>query len=452
MKITSLVASSALASLLLLSGGMLPASLSIAPAAEAAASISFSVFYDELAPHGDWVRLDGRHVFVPARISAGWRPYTLGHWVYADTVGWTWASDEPFGWATYHYGRWGYDDGLGWYWVPGTRWAPAWVSWRRGSDVVAWAPLPPERDGTSVSISITAGDIPDYYWVPVATRNFLDIDLRVRIIDRADERRRLLRRTDFVGVPRVRDRVVVNNVINVNVIEQEAGRKVRRVKVRNTDDATRARATDDQVTVFEGDIRAGEDAAPRRVRDAAEVRKQRRDRRDAATDREQPADDAAARSAQGADEGGSRRDQPAARNTAGEEPAAAKTEEPAAAKTAEPPARDKPVKAERKQERVKADEGRKNAAQKKAKAAESRKEKARARVKEEAATEKRNSKAKVERAEKQKTQKQRAAEQKRQNAEQKQRAAEKNKSRKDNPPARRNRVECDPQTGQNCAQ
>jgi hypothetical protein len=34
--------------------------------------------------------------------------------------------------------------GIGWVWVPGSQWAPAWVSWRKSSDYVGWAPLPPE--------------------------------------------------------------------------------------------------------------------------------------------------------------------------------------------------------------------------------------------------------------------------------------------------------------------
>ncbi len=85
----------------------------------------FSVFYDGLADHGDWIDYDGDYVFVPVVSDRDWRPYREGHWIYARGYGWTWVSDEPFGWATYHYGRWGFDEEIGWYWVPGTRWAPA---------------------------------------------------------------------------------------------------------------------------------------------------------------------------------------------------------------------------------------------------------------------------------------------------------------------------------------
>jgi hypothetical protein len=55
-----------------------------------------------------------------------------------------WISDEPFGWATYHYGRWALLRGHGWVWVPGSEWAPSWVSWRTSGSHIGWAPLPPE--------------------------------------------------------------------------------------------------------------------------------------------------------------------------------------------------------------------------------------------------------------------------------------------------------------------
>ena len=109
-------------------------------------------------------------------------------------------SEEPFGWATYHCGHWGFDDEIGWYWVPGTRWAPAWVSWRRSGDHVACAALPPHRENDDdISISVNIGAIPDYYWVAVLSRSFLEINLSVVIIDDDGERRRIVRDLEFVG-------------------------------------------------------------------------------------------------------------------------------------------------------------------------------------------------------------------------------------------------------------
>lgn len=106
------------------------------------------LFYDALDPLGDWVEVEGYGYCWRPRAAArfDWRPYTDGRWIFSE-YGWTWESNESFGWATYHYGRWTRIRRLGWIWVPGTEWAPAWVSWRRGNDYVGWAPLPPEARG-----------------------------------------------------------------------------------------------------------------------------------------------------------------------------------------------------------------------------------------------------------------------------------------------------------------
>ena len=105
----------------------------------------YGTFYNALAPYGSWFQTpDYGYVWQPAVVcEAGWRPYTRGHWACTDH-GWTWVSDEPHGWATYHYGRWCHLHDHGWVWVPGSEWAPCWVSWRIGDKHVGWAPLPPE--------------------------------------------------------------------------------------------------------------------------------------------------------------------------------------------------------------------------------------------------------------------------------------------------------------------
>ena len=106
----------------------------------------YSLFYDELEPHGDWFETpDYGYVYQPTVVvqNRSWRPYTYGKWV-CSNLGWTWRSDEPFGWATFHYGRWTLLSGRGWCWVPGSEWAPSWCAWREGGGHVGWAPLPPE--------------------------------------------------------------------------------------------------------------------------------------------------------------------------------------------------------------------------------------------------------------------------------------------------------------------
>ncbi|MEO6784881.1 MAG: DUF6600 domain-containing protein [Chthoniobacteraceae bacterium] len=120
---------------------------------------SFDVFYDTLAPYGEWANVEGYGaVWHPADVDEDWAPYTDGYWAYTD-AGWTWVSYEDWGGITYHYGRWMRVRGYGWCWVPGYEWGPAWVSWRKSDDYIGWAPLPPEarwRRGTGFGTWVDA--------------------------------------------------------------------------------------------------------------------------------------------------------------------------------------------------------------------------------------------------------------------------------------------------------
>ncbi len=99
-------------------------------------------FHDELAPHGRWIWTEELGwVWQPRDIDEDWAPYTRGRWVYTD-AGWAFVGTDPYADVVYHYGRWALIAGL-WYWVPGSVWAPAWVSWRYGDGYVGWAPLGP---------------------------------------------------------------------------------------------------------------------------------------------------------------------------------------------------------------------------------------------------------------------------------------------------------------------
>jgi hypothetical protein len=110
---------------------------------KASAQVSVNFFYGNLHPYGEWVNCSYGYCWHPVNVAANWAPYTDGYWAYTD-AGWTWVSYEDYGGIVYHYGRWVNIIGEGWVWVPGTVWAPAWVSWRSSPDYVGWAPLPPE--------------------------------------------------------------------------------------------------------------------------------------------------------------------------------------------------------------------------------------------------------------------------------------------------------------------
>ena len=199
-----------------------------------------SSFYGRLAPYGSWIWLQGQYVWVPRNVGPYWRPYTLGRWVFTDRYGWMWVSEEPFGWATYHYGRWGFSNRVGWFWVPGSRWAPAWVSWRSSNDYLAWAPLPPTPD-EGLSINITVGNVPDYYWQVVPNRDFLAPDLQRRIVRDRNRYRPILHDTRPLGNVTVVNNTVVNNVVNVTYIEQKTNKKVVVHKVEKTKDESKAK-------------------------------------------------------------------------------------------------------------------------------------------------------------------------------------------------------------------
>lgn len=122
-------------------------------------------FYQPLTPYGSWINFStyGR-CWHPTGVSADWRPYSNGSWEYTD-AGWYWDSDEPWAWATYHYGSWYYDTGYGWVWIPGTDWAPAWVTWRDSDNYIGWAPCGPNMSvlGPSFFVFTAIGDFGGHF-------------------------------------------------------------------------------------------------------------------------------------------------------------------------------------------------------------------------------------------------------------------------------------------------
>jgi hypothetical protein len=248
------------------------------PSAQAATNISISIgtFYDDLAPYGSWVYYEDDYVFVPSRIPRHWRPYTIGHWVYTREYGWLWVSDEPFGWAAYHYGRWGYSDEIGWFWLPGRRWAPAWVSWRRSGGYVVWAPIPPRYSDDDFSAEIEISDIPDDYWIAVPSRSFLSVDLSVNIINDDRDRIRVVHETEPVGNVTIKNNIVVNNSIDVDYVQKQTKQLVKPVAVKQTDDPKQAGKGGGQgVAVYTGEVKEEKNLKPPKVKKLDEVKQER---------------------------------------------------------------------------------------------------------------------------------------------------------------------------------
>jgi hypothetical protein len=248
-----------------------------AAATNVSINIDVGTFYDRLEPYGNWVSYQDDYVWIPQHVNREWRPYTRGHWAYTRQYGWLWVSNERFGWATYHYGRWGYSREIGWYWVPGRRWAPAWVAWHRGDREVAWAPLPPHHGhGNDLDISITIGDVPDYYWQAVPTSAFLSIDLSNKVIRDRDRVRTLVQQ----GAPetvRIENNIVINNAIEVNYIEKETKSKVKVFKEKSVNSPDAAGKTDaNAVAIFNPEIKDAADAKPKKTRQVDEIATERK--------------------------------------------------------------------------------------------------------------------------------------------------------------------------------
>ncbi len=104
-----------------------------------------ATFYQDLAPYGSWIYLEGQGwCWQPNAAAADttWQPYLDdGRWLSSD-AGWYWDSSYAWGWAPFHYGRW-WNAPCGWVWFPDTVWAPSWCTWRSSDRFCGWSPLGP---------------------------------------------------------------------------------------------------------------------------------------------------------------------------------------------------------------------------------------------------------------------------------------------------------------------
>jgi len=236
------------------------------------AEISFSVFYQELAPYGRWFEHPRwGWVWFPTAVDADWRPYTRGRWVWTAEHGWYWEAEEAFGWAVYHYGRWAYDEQYGWTWVPGTVWGPAWVAFREGDGYAGWAPLPPETlYDTAPSYESPYTEMSaDYYlprWVFVSLNYFLAPSVGPHAA-RWNDNRGYFGRTRNVTRYSLSDRRIQNRSLAPERIRSVTGRPVAATRINDARQpgATRTGRRDrgaNVVNVYRPQVRATTDAPP----------------------------------------------------------------------------------------------------------------------------------------------------------------------------------------------
>lgn len=247
--------------------------------------VSFQLFYDELAPYGEWVNdPEYGYVWLP-HAEPGFQPYASnGYWVMT-TYGNTWVSNYPWGWAAFHYGRWLYSDYYGWAWVPGYEWGPAWVSWRSGGGYYGWAPL-----GPRMSIHVHVG-IPHHHWVFVPQRYICHPRMH-RYYVTHNHRVNIYNRTTIIN-----NTYVVNNRTYVSgprrsEIERATGTRVTVREVNHASRPGRASVDSRTVSIYRPDIdnNSRSAARPARVTDAAAVRTASRsnDRPDTRSSRQTP--------------------------------------------------------------------------------------------------------------------------------------------------------------------
>jgi len=245
-----------------------------------------SYFYDYLSPYGVWVYDSSfGYVWVPRVDRYGWHPYTYGRWVWTD-YGWTWISSFNWGWAPFHYGRWGWDNDLGWFWVPGSVWAPAWVTWRTGSLYIGWAPLPPDvRFVWGRDITYIPYDLGGHYWAFVEGRHFYDTDIYRYVIPR--ERNRTIIRDTVSKTSLVQrgDRII-NEGADLEQIRRYSRETISRRELEPMEHPGSSRVRQDSVRIFKPSVAENERSEPKEVirkedvsRELSKVRTRRPDDR-----------------------------------------------------------------------------------------------------------------------------------------------------------------------------
>jgi len=226
-----------------------------------------SDYYNYLEPYGLWVSYSPYgYVWVPRDIDYGWRPYSLGHWVYTD-YGWTWIAGERWGWLVHHYGRWGWDDRLGWYWVPGTVWGPSWVAWRWGDLYIGWAPIPPGYDfDPAFGFRRRDFDIPGRHWNFVRGQEFMDSRLDRWILPR-ERNAAILNSTHIDMNIHVNDHRVINDGVAIGQVGRMTHKVVEKRQMRDAGKPGEGRVDSRQVVMYRPVLRQAETSRPKTVVD-----------------------------------------------------------------------------------------------------------------------------------------------------------------------------------------
>jgi hypothetical protein len=212
-----------------------------------------SDFYAPLGSEGAWVDARSYGRCWHPRVAAGWRPYTTGHWEWTD-VGWYWVSDEPWSWACYHYGSWANDPSYGWVWVPGTEWAPSWVTWRESDDYIGWAPCGPRGAvlAPSLFVFVDVGHFRDHLRPERFVVNNTTIINRTKVVNNF--------RRETRTIDGAQQRVVINQGPRTELVQRASGGRLSPTSITRI-----ARETPVPSTVKHSPLREGVTQEPSRT-------------------------------------------------------------------------------------------------------------------------------------------------------------------------------------------
>ncbi len=219
-------------------------------------------FYEYLSPFGVWVSVSAYgYVWVPTRIDPRWRPYTYGRWAWTN-YGWTWVSYYEWGWVPFHYGRWSWDRRLGWFWVPGTAWAPAWVTWRWGNLYVGWAPLPPDAEFIpGVGIRDVRFDYPHSHWIFIEGRYFQH-DYLDRYVLPSERNPTIINFTVRKANLSMRNRQIINDGVDLDQVRRLTRTEISRYQLEDARRPGESRVRGNTVDIYRPVVRKGEAAKP----------------------------------------------------------------------------------------------------------------------------------------------------------------------------------------------
>lgn len=267
-------------------------------------TVDYKEFYDELAPHGEWVQVSAQDLglqmktsSVPggskdnstildylsgvknanATASVGidlgaffvWKPsddiaigittgqtqvqkpvytpYSNGQWVNTDQ-GWYFQAATPYEETTSHYGRWAMTPDMGWVWVPGRVWSPAWVEMRENNDYVAWTPIPPSVYFVNNVFTVPVIEDADRY-VVVEKRYFVEPTIYKYMYLENKNKIMIKEMTKTNGIM-VMNKTIINKGPELTSIETITGKKIEMVKIKRVDAPGDVKYTSNEFYVY----------------------------------------------------------------------------------------------------------------------------------------------------------------------------------------------------------